>query len=418
MGSSLSQQLCCVLCERCREQQAANPEPSETKPILQSPRDTRTFLDTQPPTPALKVPKQGSKELLQEQQASADALEENGDACCAAEGWEPAWNPMDFFVAPADEEDEGEVEGLSQQDKVDEAEEEMKAGAAVGALGAEEEQAGTEGAPCAGLTLQEGNILSLMELSSEAGSGPEPPADTLGALVGMGLSLCAVQVAGPEPMQGTDRAGAAGPSPQAAQRAELSYLVEAMSLLTLQSPSEVIAKGVAELYCSSAESWQPLCPQWGSLEAPSQPLELLKEDMQGPVPPAQVVGSCARLTGLGEILQQPQDDGALCELGQEDMQGPVPPAQAVGSCAGLGEILQQPQDDGALCELGQEGSRGCTPGAKVELQDGIMQPAVQLPEEPAAFVPVQQEAELPLVPPSLPRVLGSSGEMEAEKVEV
>ncbi|XP_059344355.1 uncharacterized protein LOC132083600 [Ammospiza nelsoni] len=362
---------------------------------------------------------------------------------------------MDFFVAPADEEDEGEVEGLSQQDKVDEAEEEMKAGAAVGALGAEEEQAGTEGAPCAGLTLQEGNILSLMELSSEAGSGPEPPADTLGALVGMGLSLCAVQVAGPEPMQGTDRAGAAGPSPQAAQRAELSYLVEAMSLLTLQSPSEVIAKGVAELYCSSAESWQPLCPQWGSLEAPSQPLELLKEDMQGPVPPAQavrscagqgeilqqpqddgalyelgqegvqgpvppaqVVGSCARLTGLGEILQQPQDDGALCELGQEDVQGPVPPAQAVGSCAGLGEILQQPQDDGALCELGQEGSRGCTPGAKVELQDGIMQPAVQLPEEPAAFVPVQQEAELPLVRPSLPRVLGSSGEMEAEKVEV
>ncbi|XP_064588084.1 uncharacterized protein LOC135457429 isoform X2 [Zonotrichia leucophrys gambelii] len=409
MGSSL----CCVLCERCREQQAANPEPSETKPILQSPRNTWTFLDTQPPTPALKVPKKGSKELLQEQQASADALEENGDACCAAEGWEPAWNPMDFFAAPADEEDEGEVEGLSQQEEVGKAEEEMKAaaGAAVGALGAEEEQAGTEGAPCAGLTLQEGNIPSLMELSSEAEAGPEPPADTLGALVHMGLSLCAVQVTGPEPMEGTHRAGAAGPSPRAAQRAELSYLVEAMSLLTLQSPSEAIAKGVAELYCSSAESWQPLCLQWGSLEAPGQPLELLKEDMQGTVPP----GSCAGLTGLGEILQQAQDDGAQCELGQEGMQGPVPPAQPVGSSAGLtglGEILQQPQD-GALCELGQQGNSGCTPGAKAELQDGI----VQLPEEPAASAPVQQEAELPLVPPSLPRVLGSSGEMEAEKVE-
>ncbi|CAN8199135.1 unnamed protein product [Coccothraustes coccothraustes] len=376
MGSSLSQQLCCMPCEKCREQEAANTEPSETKPILQSPRDTRTFLDTQPPTPALKVPKQGSKELPQEQWPSADALEENGEPCSAAEGWEAAWNPMDFFVAPADEEDEGEVEGLSQQEKVGEAEEGMKAAAPVGAPGAEEEQAGREGAPCAGLTLPEGNIL--MGLCSEAEAGREPPAHTLGALMDMDLSLCAVQVAGPEPLEGTDRAEAAEPSPQSAQRGELSCLVEAMSLLTLQSPSEVMARGVAELYSSSAVCWQPLCPQWGSLEAPSQLLELLKEGVQGAVPPGQAAGS-PRWAGLGEILQQPQD--------------------------------------GALCELGQEGSGGCTPGPEAELQHGIRQPAVQLPEEPAAFGPAQKEAELPLVPPSLPPVLGSSGEMEAEKVE-
>lgn len=218
MGSCLSQQLCCVLCEKCREQEAANTEPSETKPILQSPRDTRTFLDTQPSTPALKVPRQGSKELLQEQRPSADALEENGEPCSAAEGWEPAWNPMDYFVAPADEEDEGEVEGLRQQEKVGEAAEEMRAasGVPVGALGAEEEQAGGEGAPCAGLTLQEGNIRRLMELCREAEAGTDPPADTLEVLMGTDLSLCAVQLA-PEPLEGTDRAEAAEPSPQSAR---------------------------------------------------------------------------------------------------------------------------------------------------------------------------------------------------------
>lgn len=376
MGSSLSQQLCCVLCERCREQEAPNAEPSETKPILQSPRDTRMFLDTQPPTPALKVPKQGSKDLIQDHQPSADALEENGEPCSAAEGWEAAWNPMDFFVAPADEEAEGGVE-------VGDTEEEMKAvadvpvgGTALGAeLVAEEQQPGREGAPCAGITLQEGNILSLMELSSEAepgqGSETDPPADTLGALMGRELSMCAVQ--------GTDRAKAAETSPQSAPRAELSCLVEAMSLLTLQSPSEVIAREVTEIYSSSAVSWQPLCPQWASLEPPNQLLELLKEDMQGSVPPAQGMGSlcCAGLAELSKILQQPQD--------------------------------------GALCELGQEGSRVCTPGPVAELQDGIMQP--ELPEEAATFVPAQQEAEFPCVPPSLPLVLGSSGEIEAENVE-
>ncbi|RMB92044.1 hypothetical protein DUI87_31573 [Hirundo rustica rustica] len=394
MGSSLSQQLCCVVCERCRQQEAADAEPSETKPILQSPRDTRTFLDTQPPTPALKVPKQGSKDLAQDRQPSADALEENGEPCSAAdpvgraEGWEAAWNPMDFFVAPADEEVEGEVEDLTQQEKGDKTEEETQpvpdvpvGDTALGAeLGAQGEQPGTEGAPCAGITLQGGN-LSLTELPGEAepGQGREPE-----PLLGRDSVLCAVQVPGQpepclcaEPLEGTGRAEAAETSPRPAQRAELTCLVETVSLLTLQSSSEVIARGVTELCSTSPVSWEPLCPQWGSLEPPNQLLELLK---QGSVSPAQGVGSRGR--------------------------------------AGLGEILQQPQD-GARCELGQEGSRGFTPGPEAEPQHRVMQPGLELPEEPAAVVPVpvKQEAELPRVPLSLPEVLGSSGEMEAENDE-
>lgn len=397
--------VCCVLCERCREQEAPEAEPSETKPILQSPGDTwtfldtRTFLDTQPPTPALKVPKQGSKDLSQDCQLSADALEENGGPCSAAdpvgraEGWEAAWNPMDFFVAPADEEVEGEVEGLTQQEKVDKTEEEIKpvpvGDTALGAeLVAEEEQPDPEGAPCAGITLQEGN-LSLTELQSEAEPGQgcetEPPAEPTGVLLGRDVVLCAVQVAGqPEPLEGTGRAEAAETSPRPAQRAQLTCLVETVSLLTLQSPSKVIARGVAELCSTPPVSWEPLCPQWGSLEPPNQLLELFE---RGSVSPAR---------------------------------GSVSPARGVGSpcCAGLAgltQTLQQPQD-GALCELGQEGGRGCTPGAEAEPQHGIMQPALELPEEPATLVPapLKQEDEFPRVPPSLPEGLGSSGEMENE----
>lgn len=400
MGSSLSQQLCCVLCERCRQQEDANAEPSETKPILQSPGDTRTFFDTQPPTPALKVPKQGSKDLFQDRQPSADALEENGEPCSAAEGWEAAWNPMDFFVAPADDEAEGEVEALTQQEKVGETEEEMKpipdvpvGDTALGAeLVAEEEQPqtpgppGSEGAPCAGITPQERNILNLLEPSSEAEPGQgcemQPPADTREVLIGRDLSLCAELVAGePEPVEGTDPPKVAGISPGSAPRAELTCLVDAMSLLTLQSPSEVLARGVAELYSTSAVSWKPLCPQWASLEPPEQLLELLK---------------------------------------QQGMQGDLSPAQGTGSlcCAGLGELLQQPRD-AALCELGQESSRECSAGPQAQLQHGIMQPALGLPEEPATSVPTpgKQEAEFPSVFPLLPEVFWSSGEIEAENVE-
>ncbi|XP_066059549.1 uncharacterized protein [Chamaea fasciata] len=379
MGSSLSQQLCCVVCERCREQEAADAEPSETKPILQSPGDTRTFLDTQSPTPALKVPTQGSKGLSQDRQPSADALEENGEPCSAAEGWEAAWNPMDFFVAPADEEVEGEVEGSTQQEKVDKTKEEIKpvpdvpvGDTALGAeLVAEEEQPGPGGAPCAGITLREGN-LSPAELLSEAERGQgcetEPPAEPTGILLGSDLVLCAMEVAGqPEPLQGAET------SPRPAQRAELTCLLEATCLLTLQSPAKVRARGVAELCSTSPVSWEPLCPQWGSLEPPNHLLELLK---QGRVSPTQ---------GM---------DGSL-------------------SPAGLSELFQQPQE-GGLCELG---GRECTPGPEAEPQHGITQPALELLEESAVFVPGKQEAEFPPVPPSLPEGLGSTGEVEAENAE-
>lgn len=375
MGSSLSQLLCWLLCRSCREQQAADAEPSETKPVLQSPGHTQSFPDTQPPTPALKIPKQGPKELSQDHQPSPAALEESGEPCSAAEGWEAAWNPMDFFVAPTDEEAEGEAEDLTQQEPVGKTEEEMEAGTddAGTAVGAEplaqEGQPGTERAPGAGMALQEGNSLSLIELGSE--DEPEPPAGTRGVLVGLDLSLCdlslcAAQLPGqPEsPLSATDGAKAA----QTSLLPSISFLAEAMSHLSLQSPTEVTAGAGAELCSTSAVFWKPLCPQWGSLEPPQQLLQLLQ---QGSLAPAQGLGS-AGLAGLSETLQQLQD--------------------------------------GALGELGQEGSRGCTPGPEAER--GVMQPAVELPE-PATSLPVQQEAELP----SLPEVLGNSGEIEAENVE-
>ncbi|TRZ15464.1 hypothetical protein HGM15179_011631 [Zosterops borbonicus] len=457
MGSRLSQQLCCVPCERCREQEAANTEPGETKPILQSPRDTGTFLDTQPSSPALKVPSQGSKELGQERQRSAEALEENGEPCCAAEGWEPAWNPMDFFMAPADEEGEGEVEDSTlQQEKVGKAEEEMKPvpGVPVGAeLVAEEEQPGPEGALCAGITLQEGN-LSPTELPGEAEPGQgcetEPPT---GILLGSDLVLCAMQVAG--------QPGGAQTSPQPAQRAELTCLVQAMSVLTLQSPNKVMARGVAELCSVSPVSWEPLCPQWGSLEPPNHLLELSKKGREGTVSPAQGLqgtvclqdslslaqGTVSLAQGVQDNVSPAQDlqdsvspaqglspaqdlqgtvspaqglQGTVClqdsvspaqgtvSLAQ-DLQDSVSPAQGTVSPAGLSKILQQPQD-GALC-----GSRGCPPRAEAELQNGIVQAALELPEEPAGFVPVP---EFPPVAPSLPEGFGGSGEVKAENAGV
>lgn len=415
MGSRLSRQLCCVPCERCREQEAANTEPGETKPILQSPRDTGTFLDTQPSSPALKVPSQGSKELGQERQRSAEALEENGEPCCAAEGWEPAWNPMDFFMAPADEEGEGEVEDSTlQQEKVGKAEEEMKPvpGVPVGAeLVAEEEQPGPEGALCAGITLQEGN-LSPTELPGEAEPGQgcetEPPT---GILLGSDLVLCAMQVAG--------QPGGAQTSPQSAQRAELTCLVQAMSVLTLQSPNKVMARGVAELCSISPVSWEPLCPQWGSLEPPNHLLELLKKGREDSVSPAQdlqgtvcLQDSLSLAQGTVSLAQGVQDSVSPAQDSlspAQDLQGTVSPAQGTVSPAGLSKMLQQPQD-GALC-----GSRGCPPGAEAELQNGIVHPALELPGEPAGFVPVP---EFPPVAPSLPEGFGGSGEVKAENAEV
>lgn len=346
-------------------------ESSETP--LQSPGDTSTSLDAQPPTPALQAPEQGSKglqALSQERQPSADALEEKGETCSAPDPvGTAAWNLVGFFG----EEVEGGVKDLTQQEKVGKTEEEIKAvpeaqpvgDTAAGAeLAVEEEQPhdqgqpGSEGALCAGITRQEGNILSLRETPSEAEPGQgcemEPPADTGGVPIGRGWSLPAVQVAGqPEPslcaelLEGTARAkirpaeispqspqwaeltrlvegmsqlnlqnlsevvaklSPAEVNPQSPQWAELSRLVEAMSRLTLQSPSEVTAKGVAGLHPTPPVSQESSCPQLGSLEPPTQLPDPLKQGMQGSVSPAQGMGSlgCAGPEGPSELLQQPR----------------------------------------------------------------------------------------------------------------
>ncbi|XP_032565327.1 uncharacterized protein LOC116797670 [Chiroxiphia lanceolata] len=421
MGSCLSKQMCCVVCGRCREQEAegAHGETSETKPILQISGEPPMFTDTQPPTPALKVPRSGSKDvqsLGQARRPPADTLEENTETCSAAdpvgraEGWEAAWNPMDFFVAPADEEIEVEVTDLTQaegqQEAVGHPGERMEAVPCVPeaqpvgdtARGAElvageeqpQEQAepGSEGALCAGITLLERNILSLIEIGSETVPGQgcemEPPADIGEVSIGRDLSLCAGQVAEEtEPyMEGMDRAKLAQINPHSAQ-AQLTCLVEALSALTVQTPSEATASGMAGLCSASPESWGSLCPEWGSLEPANQ----------------------------------------LPEFSEQETQCGVPSAQGMESlhCAGLGELLPQ-SSHGELWELEDEGSRECdaeTVAGEAELQHRIVQQTVELPEEAETCVPVpvQQEAEFPNVPLLLSEVLGSSEEIQGESVE-
>ncbi|KAJ7417002.1 hypothetical protein WISP_67365 [Willisornis vidua] len=416
MGSSVSQHMCCVLCEWCRKQEAeeAKEENSETKPILQSLGETPKFMGTQPTSPALKVPRQGSKDvqpLSQPRRAPAPNLEENTETCSAAdpmgrdEGWEPAWNPMDFFGAPADEEVEAEVKDLTQADhqqgKVGYPEEKIQPvpcapeaqPAGDTARGAElvageeqpKEQAepGSDGALCAGITLVQRNILNLIDIGSETGPGceMEPPADTGEVLVGRDLSLCAGQVAeGADQVEGMDRANLAEINPQSAE-AEFTCLVETLPVLSVQNPSEVRTSGVSGLYSTSAVSWVPLCPERGSPEPPNQLLDFLKPESQPSVASAPGMESlhCAEPAGPRELLDQPSH--------------------------------------GVLCELQGEGSRGWEAGPVAG--EAEPQQTVELPEAPGSCVPVpaKQEAEFPNVPLLLSEVLGSSGEIKGENSE-
>ncbi|KAM6045057.1 uncharacterized protein LJ206_018876 [Theristicus caerulescens] len=440
MGSNFSRQICCVTCGRCKkqEEEEANEDISETKPILQTSGETSICIDTQPSTPALEVSKQGSEEvqsLSQDRQPSADAAEEeNMETCSAADpmgmtgGWEAAWDSMDFLVAPAD----GEAEVLTQLDnqrereEVGNAEEKIKPvpcaseaqpvtdTARDAKLAADKEQpdeqaeAGSEEGPCAGITLQERNILNFIEITSEAAAGQDceikPPAETEDSLIGRNLPLCAVLMAeetetylSTEHVEETDRAKLAEISPQSTEKAELTCLVETASLLTAQAmqkareavdPLEVIVNGIAETYSTSAMAWESLYPEGESLEPPNQLLDFLQQETQSSMPTAQEKESLhhAEPAELSEVLHQPNNE------------------------------------DGVLGELRDGESRECdaeTAASEAEPQHRILQQTIEEPEEPLTCVqiPVKQEAEFLNVAPLLSESLGGSGETEAENVE-
>lgn len=435
MGSDVSKQICCLTCGRCMKQEAeeANEETSETKPILQTSGETSIRIDTQPSTPALEVSKQGSEKeqsLNQDRQPSADAAEENTETCSAAdpmgmtEGWEAAWASVDFLVAPADGETKGEVKVLTQLDNQQEtenvgnAEEKIKPvprtseaqpvthTAQDAKLVADKEQldeqadTGSEDSPCAGIILQERNILNLIEMASETAAGQDcgikPPAETGENLIGWNLPPCAVQMAeetdtylSAERLEETDRAKLAEISPRSTKRAELTCLVETASLLATQKareavdPLEVIASGMAEMYSTP---WEPLYPEGESLEPANQLLDFLGKETQSSMPTAKEMESLCRAEPV-ELSE------ALCQ-----------------------------SSDGVLGELEDEENGECdaeTAASEAEPQHRIMQETIGLPEEPLTCVqiPVKQEAEFLNVAPSLSEVLGSSAEIEAENVE-
>ncbi|GAB0199836.1 hypothetical protein GRJ2_002449000 [Grus japonensis] len=438
MGSDFSKQICCVTCRRCKKQEAeeANEETSETKPILPTLGEASLRVDTQPSTPAWEVSQQGSEEvqsLSQDRQPSADAAEENPEACSAGdplgttEGWEATWDSTDFLVAPADGETKEEAQVLThldnqqEREKVSNTEEDIKPVPHVSEaqpvtheaqdvkLLADKEQpdeqaeAGTEGSPCAGITLQQRNILNFIEITSETAAGQDgeikPPVESL---IGRNFSLCAVQVAeetetylSAEHVEGTDRAKLPEISPPSTKRAELTCLVDTASLLTVPAtqkaretvdPWEVVANGMAEMYSTSAAPWESRYVEGESLEPANQLLDLLQQETQSSMPTAQEMESlcCVEPVELSE---------ALCQ-----------------------------SSDGVLGEQKDKESRECdaeTTASEAEPQHRTMQQTTELPEEPLACVqtPVKQEAEFLNMAPLLSEVLGSSGEIEAEKVE-
>ncbi|KAK4809374.1 hypothetical protein QYF61_008926 [Mycteria americana] len=443
MGSDFSKWICCVICGRCKKQEAeeANEEISETKPILQTSGETSICIDTQPSSPALEVSKRGSEEvqsLRQDRRPSADPAEENTETCSAAdpmgmtEGWEAASDSMDFLVAPADGETKGEVKVLTQLDnqqereKVGNAEEKIKPvphaseaqpvtrTAWDAKLVADKEQcdeqaeAGSEVSPCAGITLQERNILNFIEITSETAAGQDseikPPAETGESLIGRNLPLCAVQMAeesesclSAEQVEEMDRAKLAEISPGSTERAELTCLAEIASLLTAQAtqkareavdPLEVVVNGMAEMCSTSAMPWESLCSERESLEPANQLLDFLQQETQSSMPSAQEMESLHRAEPV-ELSE------ALCKSSKEDR---------------------------VLGELQDEESRECdaeTAASEAGPQHRIMQQTIELPEEPLTCVqmPVKQEAEFLNVAPSLFEVVGSSGETEAENIE-
>lgn len=436
MGSDFSKQICCVICWICKKQKVeqANEDTSETKPILQISGETSICIYTQPSSPALEVSKQGSEEvqsLSQDRWPSADAAEVNMETCPAAhpmgmtERWEAAWDSMDFLVAPADGETKGEVltqaDNQQERQKVGSAEEKIKPvphaseaqpvthTAQDAKLVADKEQPDEQAeacVPCAGITLQERNILNFTELTSETAAGQDceikPPAETGESLIGRNLPLCAVQMAektetylSAEDVEETDRAKFAEISPQSAKNTELTCPVETASLLTVQAPqkarervdpSEVVANGMAETYSTSAMPGESLYPEGEYLEPANQLLDFSEQETQSSVPIAEEMESlcCAEPEQLCEVLRQPSD--------------------------------------GVLGELEDEESRECnaeTAASEAEPQHRIVQQTTELPEEPPVCVqiPVKQEAEFVNVAPSLSKVLGCSGEIEAGNVE-
>jgi len=426
MGSDFSKQICCVACGICKKQEAE--EANETKPILQTSGETSICADTQHSMPVLDVFKQGSDEvqsLSQDQRPSADAVEENTETCSAAdavgltEGWEAAWGSTEFLVAPTGGETKEDkvltqLDNQQEREKVGDAEEKIKpvlcgseaqpvTGAAQDTkLVADQEQsdeqaeAGSESGLCAGITLQEGNILNFLEITSETAAGEDcenkPPAETGEGLVGRNLPLCAVQMAeetesylSAEHVAEMDGAKLAELSPRSTERAELACLVETASLLTVLAtqkaretvdPLEAIAHGMAVTYSTSAPHCESLYPEGELLEPGTQLLDFLGEETQSSMPGAQEMESllCGELVDLSEVLHQSSgEDRALCELEGEESR-----------------------------ECGAESAAG-----EAEPQGRIMPQTKELPEEPLTFVqiPVKQEAEFLNVAPSMSEVL-------------
>lgn len=436
MGSNFSKQICCVTCGTCQKQEVeeANEETSETKPILQTSGETSICTGAQPSPPALEDSKQGSEEvqpLSQDRWPSADDVEENKETCSAADPmamskeWKAGWDCMDFLVAPVDGQTKGQVkiptqlDNQKEREKVGNAENKIKLvpgtseaqpvmQTAQGAyLTADKEQseqveAGSEGSPCAGKTFPERNSLNFIEITNgtAAGQGCEikPPVETGDSLIERNFPLCAVQMAeetttylSAEHVEEMGRAELAEISPRSTERAERTSLVETAPLLTVQAtqearealdPLEVIANGTAEMYSTLAMPWEPLYPEGDSLVLANQLLDFLQQESQSSVPTAWEMESL------------------YC----------VEPAE-------LSEVLCQ-SSDGVLGDLEDEENKECdaeTAAGEAEPQHRIMQQTT----EPLTCVkiPVQQEAESLNMAPSLPKVLGSSGEMEAEHVE-
>lgn len=429
MGSDFSKRICCVTCGRCKKQgeEEANEETSETKPILQTSRETSTYTDTQPSTPALEVSK-GPEEvqsLSQNQWPSADAVEETCfavDPMGTTEGWEAAWGSTDSLVASAEGETKGvqflnQVNNQHERERVSNAEEKINPVSLASEAqpvthvaqdaepAAEEEQpdeqagAGSEGSPCAGITLQERNIFNFIELASETAAGQDceikPPAE-----IRRNTLLCAVEMAeetethpSAEQEEEMDRATLAGISPQSAERAELTSLLETAPLLTVEDALaarelvdllEVIVNDISEKHFTSAVPSVSLCPERDALEPANQLLDFLQQETQPSLPAAQEMESlcCAEPAEPSKVLHQ-SSDGVFGEL----------------------------EDEGKECDA-------ATGASEAEPLHRIMQ-QTELPEEPVTCVqtPVKQEAEFLNVVTSLSEELGSGGEIEAEDGE-
>ncbi|XP_035202190.1 uncharacterized protein LOC118178077 [Oxyura jamaicensis] len=442
MGGNFSMQICCGTCGRCKKEEEANEETSETKPILQTSRDPSISIEKQPSTPALKTSDQGSEEVQSpcwDRQLLADAAEKSRETCSPAdpmgvtEECEAAWGSVDFLVASADRETKGEVAVLTQlqsqqeREKACNTEEKTKPAShaseaqlvmhaaqdvkLVAFIGQPDEQAGagSQGGSYAGGTLQETNILNFMEITGEMAAGQDceikPPTETAESPVGRNLPLHAVQEmakeAGPCPpaehTEEMDRDSLAEGSPQSTGSDKIMCLVETEPLLSFQvtqetrtedSPEEIVS-GMAERHSTSAMLWEALYPGGESPETEDQLLDLLQQDTQSVVLTAQEMRSLSSAESeLSEVFCQASDKDQIC----------------------LSDLVE--------CEEIKE----CDPetlGGEAEPQEMITQPTTQLPEEPLACtqMPVKEEAEFLNVAPLHSEVFESGGEIQAENAQ-